>query len=111
MNIRLISMLGITLLTSACTPWLGRGEFAVVSSETALQDEYEQVGVQPVSGQGCFTGRQAHDLIFSWAVEDALSKPEAEGATALLYATYTGHVEDKGSCITVTGFPARRKDL
>ncbi|MGI9292064.1 MAG: hypothetical protein ACR2QG_12420 [Gammaproteobacteria bacterium] len=94
---------------TACTPWLGRGEFALVSSQAQLQNNYEQVGTEPISGEGCFTGRQADDLIFSWAVEDALSKPEAEGASVLLYATYTGHVEDKGSCITVTGFPARLK--
>ena len=105
----MVKMVMAVLLLSgltACTPWLGRGEFALVSSEAQLHNDYEQLGTEPVSGQGCFTGRQADDLIFSWAVEDALSKPEAEGATALLHATYTGHVEDKGSCITVTGFPA-----
>ena len=102
-------IVAVALSLSACTPWLGRGEFALVSSNATLHDHYEQLGTEPVSGVGCFTGRQADDLIFSWAVEDALSKPAAEGATALLYATYDGHVEDKGSCITVTGLPARRK--
>lgn len=96
-------------LLSGCTPWLGRGDFALVASNDAVTENYAQIGTEAVSGEACFTGRQADDLIFSWAVEDALSKPEAEGATVLLNATYTGHKEDKSSCITVEGYPAKLK--
>jgi hypothetical protein len=102
--------LALTLWTgviSGCTPWLGRGEFNLVSSSSAASHRYEPVATKPVTGEGCFTGRQADDLIFSWAVQDALSKPEAEGATALLDATFSNHVEDKSSCLEVTGIPAR----
>jgi len=91
----------------ACTPWLQRGQFALVSTDTALTEQYEVVAEQAVTGQGCFTGKQADDLIFSWATEDALSKPEAKGATTLLNPVYTNHVEDKGSCLQVSGIPAR----
>ena len=101
------ALLALLLLTG-CTPWLERGRFAVVSSEESAAARYEAVSDEPVQGEGCFTGRQADDLIFSWAVEDALSKPEANGGTALLDATFTNHVEDKSSCLQVSGIPARR---
>ena len=80
-------------LITGCTPWLGRGEFNLVSSSSAASHLYEPVSTEPVTGEGCFTGRQADDMIFSWAVQDALSNPEAEGATALLDATFSNHVE------------------
>ena len=78
-------------------------------SRAAAQSEYEVLSDTPIEGEGCFTGRQADDLIFSWAVEDALQKAGIEGATALVDATYTNHIEDKGSCLKVSGLPARRK--
>ena len=106
-NIPLLLMLAA--LTTACTPWLGRGQFELVSSEADARNRYEVLSTTPVSGEGCFTGRQADDLIFSWAVQDALANADIEGATALLDATYSNHIEDKGSCLQVTGLPARLK--
>lgn len=94
------------LLTS-CTPWLERGEFALVTAADITLAQYVVVNSEPVTGKGCFTGRQADDLVFSWAVEDALQQPGAEGATVLLTPTFTNHIEDKGSCLQVTGTPAR----
>ena len=104
-----IAIPAIFLSLLGCTSWLDRGEFAMVSTDSALIERYEVLSGQPVSGEGCFTGKQAHDLVFSWAIEDALAKPAAKGATTLLNPLYTNHIEDKRSCLQVSGIPARLK--
>jgi hypothetical protein len=95
-------------LLPACTPWLERGRFALVTTDPAVIEHYERLTDKPARGEGCFTGRQADDRVFSWAVEDALAG--VPGATTLLDPVYTNHIEDKRSCLQVTGWPARLRD-
>jgi hypothetical protein len=111
LNFPAVLLLCMAVGIGACTPWLERGEFSLVVPAGAAGESYETLSTAPVTGSACFTGRQADDLVFSWAVEDALQQPAAAGATLLLDATYTNYIEDKSTCLRVVGLPARLRNV
>ena len=98
------TILFASLILSACSPYVHRGEFSLVSTESIV-NRYELLSKDKISGQACFnfikTGFFVGDEVFELATKDALSK--VEGATVLLDAEF----KDKGSCVVVTGTPAK----
>ena len=92
------------ILLAGCSPPLLRGDFTLLSTED-LSGKYVVISNNELTGKACFSMVKASvfvgDGVFDAAVRDALvGQPDG---TVLVDAEFV----DKGSCISVTGLPAR----
>jgi len=103
--IRLVLFLTATLIVG-CSPPLLRGDFTLLSTEN-LSGKYDVLSNQKLTGRACFNMIKSSvfvgEGVFDAAVSDALAgQPEG---TLLVDAEFV----DDGSCINVTGLPAKLK--
>ncbi|MEM7359995.1 MAG: hypothetical protein AAF431_12915 [Pseudomonadota bacterium] len=96
----------LLIAATGCAPNIHRGQFSLISTES-IPGDFEILTTSKVSGEACFNQVKAQlmldDGVFDASVSDALGK--VQDATILLDAEF----EDKGSCIIVSGTPARKK--
>jgi hypothetical protein len=87
-----------------CSPPLVRGDFTLLTI-APLENDLIILSQTPVQGRACFNMAKAAvfmgENVFDAAVADALAKHE--GATVLANAEFI----DDGSCVEVSGLPAR----
>ncbi len=99
-------ILATTTLIAGCSPPMLRGDFSLLSTED-LSGKYDVLSDQELTGRACFNMIKANFFIgegvFDRAVRDALSgQPEG---TLLVDVDFV----DDGSCINVSGLPAKLK--
>jgi hypothetical protein len=100
---RIVTVLSMVLITG-CSPPLLRGSFTLLSTED-LSGKYELLSDQKLTGRACFSIFKAavfaDDAVFDEAVRTALAgQPEG---TVLVHVEFV----DEGSCVNVTGLPAK----
>lgn len=101
---KIISIVLLSTLLFSCSPKMHRGSLAILSTEP-VESRYTALSKQRVSGRACFNQAKGllmlGDGVFDASLQDALSKTES--ATVLLSVEY----KDTGSCIVVSGIPAK----
>jgi hypothetical protein len=94
------------ILVTGCSPPMLRGDFSLLSTED-LSGKYEVLSKQAVAGHACFDMLKASvfvgEGVFDRVVREALAG-QPEGAI-LVNAEFV----DDGTCIDVTGIPAKLK--
>ena len=101
---KLLLTFAISFALCGCSPLVSRGEFRAVSTKP-IQHNFVAVSKERSVGRACFNQLKAQlflpDAVYEAAVADAINK--VSGATLLLDAVMV----DEGSCVEVTGIPAR----
>ena len=100
---RIVFLLSLALFVG-CSPPMLRGEFSLLSTED-LSPSYDILSEQRLEGKACFNVVKAQMLIgegvYDQAVRNAL-EGQPDG-TMLVDVNFV----DDGSCINVTGLPAK----
>lgn len=98
------TLLIFLIFISGCSPYIGRGNFELVSTENTLK-KFEILSENRVEGRSCFdlvkSALFLDESVFELAVKNALSR--VDEATTMLEVEF----KDEGDCVVVSGIPAK----